>query len=101
MDSSHGPSHVSLPVYGPAICVAVAPVAVIDIVALQIGVGSDWLPEGKIMFSETVLPVIVPVNVPSLFMWHEEQVPSSGSTARVCTVPDSAVPLCATVIEIV
>ena len=29
----------------------------------------------------TVLPVMVPVSVPCLFMWHEEHEPSAGSTA--------------------
>ena len=45
------------------------------------------------MLSETVVPEMVPVNVPSLFMWHDEQVPSLGSAALVCAVPDKAVPL--------
>jgi hypothetical protein len=69
-------------------------VAVSESVALQIGVGSAALPDGKTMFTDSVVPLMVPVNVPDLFIWHEEHEPSSGSTAFVAAVPDSADPVC-------
>ena len=67
-------------------------VAVSVSVALQMGVGSAELPEGNTMSRAMVEPLIVPVNVPALFMWHDEHEPSAASTAFVAAVPVSADP---------
>src|SRR5262249_37286267 len=80
---------------------SVTPAAVSSIVALQIGVGSDAFPDGNVMSIETVVPETVPVNVPTLFMWQDEQVPSLGSRALVATVPDRLAPFCTMVSDTV
>jgi len=63
----NGPSHESEPEYTAATVCEDTPDPVPLSVALQIGVGSVDVPEGKNMVNVSVEPTIVPVNVPVLF----------------------------------
>src|SRR5260370_35812511 len=58
------------------------------------GVGSPAAPAENCRFIVRTSPAIAPANVPLLLRWHALQEPSSGSGARVCTVPETCVPFC-------
>ena len=90
----NGPSQESAPEYGAAILLFVMPDAVASIVTLHIGVGTSP-PAGKNIVIMKVVPNTVPDKVPVLFLWHDAQVPSVRSTARVIAVPDTVSPRCA------
>lgn len=63
----NGPSHESEPEYtalnAPGDTLDPVPLSV----AVQMGVGSVEVPEGKNIVNVSVLPIIVPENVPVLF----------------------------------
>ena len=63
----NGPSHESEPEYTAATVCGDTPDPVPVSVAVQIGVGSAAVPAGKNMVNVSVVPTIVPENVPVLF----------------------------------
>jgi hypothetical protein len=59
----------------------------------QIGVGT-LPPGGKVIFTVSALPEMVPANVPVLALWHEPHVPSFGFTGLISALPERSDPDC-------
>jgi hypothetical protein len=86
------PSHVSEPVYVPAIRPSRRAAVALNS-ASHIGAGTSP-PAGNFIDIVTEPPATVPVSVPLLTLWHEPHVPSLGATALISAVPEMAASDC-------